>query len=504
MTVKKFNIAFLLCVLTAFGLLFTVSPYSAEAVEDNKSITLSCESNSKVIPNMYWKIIKIGERRNGKVELTGFFSRMPIKINLSTTQNLDSTAKVIKDYSVAGNIRSYASGYTDRYGDVVFDDLENGIYLAYGFSIKMGIYFYRPSPLIFEISSATPDDYTAFPKFYSNATAAEHNTRYTVKKVWNDYENSYDSRPNQITVCLYKNGEYYDEVNLNETNKWEHTWDNLDPDPTIDWTVIEKKVPARYEVEIDYNSTQYLIKNSYNPQKITDFDFDEWEEEIETETSTTATSTLTGGVTYTSTDTKTTAVTTSRTTDDSENDTRQTSSHNTTHESEHFTTLSVTALTTKGTSSGTTKSGQTSTTTSGTNKSGQTGTDTSVSTSKSFPTDSGVLTSVSGNDTSSGAVNTTTKKITDYGGGSGIVTSSGGSRSTTSTKTVTTVVTAPPPPSSGGNNNSGGNSNSGGSSTGGKLPQTGQHWIEVFLLASGGFIFIMAGLAVKPKRNNNA
>ena len=38
----------------------------------------------------------------------------------------------------------------------------------------------------------------------------------------------------------------------------------------MEWLVVEREIPVHYEVIIDYNQTQYLIKNSYNPNLIVD------------------------------------------------------------------------------------------------------------------------------------------------------------------------------------------------------------------------------------------
>ena len=85
----------------------------------------------------------------------------------------------------------------------------------------------------------------------------------------------------------------YDTVTLNEANNWEYRWYELDS--RFEWRVVERKIPVDYEVRIEYNETQYLIRNRHNT--ITD-----WGEYINVTTTTTQPPVITG--------TETTAVST--------------------------------------------------------------------------------------------------------------------------------------------------------------------------------------------------
>lgn len=66
----------------------------------------------------------------------------------------------------------------------------------------------------------------------------------TVRKKWEDYENSYKTRPAEITVQLLRNGSVYKDVILNESNQWIHTWTDLPikangSSPAYNYTVRE-------------------------------------------------------------------------------------------------------------------------------------------------------------------------------------------------------------------------------------------------------------------------
>ena len=85
-------------------------------------------------------------------------------------------------------------------------------------------------------------------------------TERQVIKVWDDagFE---QKRPTAVEAVLYKNGEAYETVELNEANHWQHTWTGLDKAYT--WMVKEKNVPAGYRASVTNNGTAYVITNTY-------------------------------------------------------------------------------------------------------------------------------------------------------------------------------------------------------------------------------------------------
>ena len=85
----------------------------------------------------------------------------------------------------------------------------------------------------------------------------------TVKKIWNDRNNSDGKRPTFITVKLVRDGEPCASVKLDESNKWTHTWTGLDA--SHEWTVVEAAVPDGYTTISDVESTSTDITNTHTP-----------------------------------------------------------------------------------------------------------------------------------------------------------------------------------------------------------------------------------------------
>lgn len=86
----------------------------------------------------------------------------------------------------------------------------------------------------------------------------------TVTKVWND--GGYHARPASVNVTLYKDGEAYETVALNEENDWSYTWAELANEFT--WTVDEAEVPAEYTKAVTNDGNDWTVTNTRQLKEI--------------------------------------------------------------------------------------------------------------------------------------------------------------------------------------------------------------------------------------------
>lgn len=93
------------------------------------------------------------------------------------------------------------------------------------------------------------------------------------EKVWDDSNNQDGIRPQDISVQLYANGkESGKPVTLNEGNKWQYTWKELDEKKngkTIEYIVKEVDVPEGYTATVTDNGKGHItLTNSHNVSKV--------------------------------------------------------------------------------------------------------------------------------------------------------------------------------------------------------------------------------------------
>ena len=247
---------------TGLCLLMPVRPQAADAAADQK-ITLTCRQDETILQGVQWTLYEIGERDGNEIRFNDALASYSLDLGDLSADAVDTAAKTLECYVIAAGLQPIAQGKTDANGELVFDGLDNGLYLAVGKTLQVGEICYFPSTLLLEIKDGdTGLSYDAFPKFYAeNRSSLDKN--YIVKKVWVDDEADNIARPVNVTVDLYEDGALRDTVTLSDENKWQYRWESLDA--TSNWTVVEREIPVNYEVMIDYNSQQYLIRNSYKP-----------------------------------------------------------------------------------------------------------------------------------------------------------------------------------------------------------------------------------------------
>ena len=287
----------LLAVLTSIAAAFSLFVmFVPEAMSADNSTSLICLSGDEPVSGMKWKIYHIGEIRDNECVLTGAYEDYAVDLTNLTSENINGTAKALESFVLGNNLPYLAEGSTDENGTASFSSLDPGLYLAVSQNVKIEHEAYVACPLLFEVKGGNSGESTIFPKMYSTNTLAGYEEYYTLKKIWVDNDNNAQMRPEYVTVDLFKNGEISDTITLSEDNGWEYRWENLDP--ADEWRVVERNIPQKYEVIVDYNSSQYLIKNTYNPSRKTTGGY-----ETNTASATTTISTTTVTTTATATTT---------------------------------------------------------------------------------------------------------------------------------------------------------------------------------------------------------
>ena len=98
-------------------------------------------------------------------------------------------------------------------------------------------------------------------------------TSVSVTKAWNDNNNQDGSRPNEVKVQLYANGEKSgNEVTLNAANKWTHTWTELaekSNKKTVQYSVKEVGTVKGYTSSVNGKNGNFTVTNTHTPSTTT-------------------------------------------------------------------------------------------------------------------------------------------------------------------------------------------------------------------------------------------
>lgn len=241
-----------ICMMTAY----------AEDKNDG-SLSLNCVSEDEVLAGMKWNLYKVGYRDGDKYQLSGDFEEYQISLDDTTSTGLSDAASTLENYVIIDRISPLMSGETDSYGKLDFTDLEQGLYLVCGKLLKVDKTSYIPEPFLVEIGQeedGTNQNYIINPKFFHFGVLDQMDADYTVKKIWRNDANQLQDRTVSISVEMYKDGEYFETVVLDESNNWSYTWTDK---AHTDWRVKEVDIPENYTVVYRSNETQYAIVNTH-------------------------------------------------------------------------------------------------------------------------------------------------------------------------------------------------------------------------------------------------
>lgn len=249
-------------VLCALGMVLMLAAgltVNVSAAENSESLILYCKEDDVVLSDMQWSIYKIGKKSGNKYVLSGDFADYPVILGSLTAESITETASTLENFAILDSLSPERKGTTDGNGAVRFENLEVGLYLACGKSIKIDDYTYVPAPIIFEIDG-NKKEVNGYPKFRIKRTLPGDSERYAVRKIWANADGVTD-KPVEITVEIYENNVVYDTIKLSQENNWTYSWEG---DVSSEWRVKEVTIPAGCFVMYRNNTTQYIIMNNYD------------------------------------------------------------------------------------------------------------------------------------------------------------------------------------------------------------------------------------------------
>lgn len=267
----KSKAARLFLFLTALVVLFSAFSAGAGAteLEDKRGSLKIVEisvSGEEAIPGLEVSIYKVASIINAErfyekeYEFSSLFGDLYEMMSVEDTEQVaHACQKIVQEKAVLPD----GVGMTDEKGEILFEELEIGLYLiTIGKGTSYGV-TELPKPFIVQIPVASEDgthyvyDVTASPKTDSESRF----TDISVKKAWKDFDNKDKKRPEAVTIELYADGVLYDTVALTEKNGWKHTWEDLSK--LTKWTVKEINTPSGYVSSVTQKDFDFEVVNTY-------------------------------------------------------------------------------------------------------------------------------------------------------------------------------------------------------------------------------------------------
>ncbi len=273
MTRRKRTLALLATVLC----LLTSVAQAAGSIDLTRkpTLTLTYRDGKTALSGAKFSICRVADAdETGELTVRSEFDEFDLDIRGKNDRRWREMAQTLESYVLRRELTPTDSGKTDKTGMLTFPTqgktLAAGLYLVIGERHTQGGNGYDAEP--FFVLLPTQDlennewvyDVSANVKFGKTPVPDDGDTvTRKVLKVWDD-DGAEDSRPQEITVELLRNGKVYDTVKLSEKNNWRYTWLDLDADAR--WSVTEKTVSG-YTVSITREGITFVVTNTKKPDR---------------------------------------------------------------------------------------------------------------------------------------------------------------------------------------------------------------------------------------------
>ena len=229
------------------------------------SLTITYRKGGAAFSDLTVGIYRVAQAfPSGIFELIEPFSSYPVNIHdIMVQEQWTNAANTLNAYIVSNHITPDAEMLTDEEGVALFTDLETGLYLVEEVAAEntSGTYVFNR----FMVYLPTPQadgSYNYAVEARPKCTNFVPKTQYTVTKLWQDSGNQ-ASRPKEVSVEIYKDGQLYETQILSASNNWTYTW-FVNSEEYSRWTVTEPSVSAPYKLTVKENGNNFSIINTWH------------------------------------------------------------------------------------------------------------------------------------------------------------------------------------------------------------------------------------------------
>lgn len=273
---KKIGIlVFLLCFCFHLMPYHVLAVSTSDAVEpiipgNECSLTVSYCHGEMVFSDVRVKLYRIAEvSADLRYTLTQPFETSGLILNeIKTAGEWNVVRSTLEAYILAYNIPPELTSVTNEDGQVCFEELRTGMYLAIVSQVTQEDLHCRFDSALIALPGLGPDGRWQY-QVSVNAKGEvlppvdpDEEVELKVLKLWRGDEGQND-RPKNIEVEIYCDGSSYKTVILSEENHWAYSWSAMDDGSS--WTVVERNVPQGYTMTVEERESTFVLTNTRTP-----------------------------------------------------------------------------------------------------------------------------------------------------------------------------------------------------------------------------------------------
>lgn len=231
------------------------------------SLTIAYRYDGKNFSNHPVKLYKIADvSADFQYRLTAPFDNSGLILNgVQSVGEWNVIRATLETHILAYGVDADLTGATDQDGQVCFNALKPGLYLAITEQVTQNDWVYAFDSALVALPGLSADSLWQYEVAVASKAKAippaetDEEIAFKVLKLWKG-DNGRSDRPQSIEVEIFRDGASYQTVILSEENHWTFSWKAKDDGAT--WKVVERNVPIGYTMTVEERETSFVLTNT--------------------------------------------------------------------------------------------------------------------------------------------------------------------------------------------------------------------------------------------------
>lgn len=270
-------IVFLLCLCLSWLPCYAQATSTADAKEPispdkDCSLTIAYRYDGKNFSNHPVRLYKIADvSADFQYSLTAPFADSGLILNgVQSVGEWNVIRSTLETHILTYDVDANLTGTTDQDGQVCFNALKPGLYLAITEQVIQNDWIYSFDSALVALPGLSADGLWQYEVAVTSKSKAippaetDEEIEFKVLKLWKG-DNGRSDRPQSIEVEIFRDGVSYQTAILSEENHWTFSWFAKDDGAT--WKVVERNVPTGYTMMVEERETSFVLTNTRPPDK---------------------------------------------------------------------------------------------------------------------------------------------------------------------------------------------------------------------------------------------
>lgn len=236
------------------------------------SLTIAYRYDGKSFSNHPVRLYKIADvSADFQYGLTEPFANSGLILNgIQSVSEWNVIRATLETHILAYDVDADLTGVTDQDGQVCFQALKPGLYLAITEQVIQHDWMYVFDSALVALPGLGADGLWQYEVAVTSKSKAippaetDEEIAFKVLKLWKGDKGRSD-RLQSIEVEIFRDGVSYQKVILSEENHWTYSWKVKDDGAT--WKVVERNVPTGYTMTVEERETTFVLTNTRPPDK---------------------------------------------------------------------------------------------------------------------------------------------------------------------------------------------------------------------------------------------